>query len=352
MKSPSQLLITLLACVTLTSVAIAQDTVENYIKAYPNQEQVKMMKTWLAKNEKGTFKFTGLVDPTDDTVVTPQATVDYGYNWFSLSDGSAIIQTPRYDRFFSVSIFDMKHNIPAVIVNPDKPILLMRPGQPLPKGNYNIVELETDQGLVLTRMVVVNNMEEVRQLSKSIVMENGKGDMHRDVQRFSPEVEKLALAIIDAAIEHAPPSFSDTTFGKKSGDVGEISLAGGVKLGQLGTPPDTVRYGVIVSDANGKPFNGTDTYVLTIPAGINHDDGYYSVTVYGSDNQLLIPNDKKIYDRTTYSSKKNADGTYTVTLSPTGEGLNGIPTGKPFYGILRAYVPIQGADMTVKTVKQ
>lgn len=345
-------ILTICLTVLFSSISYAQDTIENYIKEYPNQEQVKMMETWLAKNEKGTFQFTGLVDPTDSTVVTPQATVDYGYNWFSLSDGIAIIKTPPYGRFFSVSIFDMKHNIPAVIVNPDKPILLMRPGQTLPQGDFNIVELETDQGLVLTRMVVVDNMDEVRQLSKLIVMEGGKGDTHRDVQRFSPEIEKSALAIISASIQHAPPSAVDTTFGKKSGDVGEISLAGGVMLGQLGTPSDTVRYGTIMADANGEPFNGRDTYVLTVPAGINYDDGYYSVTVYGSDNQLLIPNDKKIYDRTTYSSKKNADGTYTVTLSPTGEGLNGIPTGKPFYGILRAYVPVHGANLVVEVMKK
>ena len=88
--------------------------------------------------------------------------------------------------------------------------------------------------------------------------------------------------------------------------------------------------------------------MLTVPAGIVHNDGYFSITVYGSDNKLLIANDKKIYDRTRYSSEQNADGTYTVTLSPNGEGKNGIPTGKPFYAVLRAYVPVAGADITVK----
>jgi hypothetical protein len=113
----------------LSSSALAKDTIDEYIREYPNQQQVKMMTKWLDKNEKGTFQFSGLVDPTDDTVVTPQATVDYGYNWFSVSDGPAIVRTPKYDKFFSVSVFDMKHNTPAVIVNPDKPILIKRPGQ-------------------------------------------------------------------------------------------------------------------------------------------------------------------------------------------------------------------------------
>jgi hypothetical protein len=326
-----------------------RDMVENYIAEYPNQEQVKMMTAWLQDNEPGKFIFTGLVDPEDTTVVTPQATVNYGYNWFSLSDGPAIIQTPQYDKFFSVSIFDMLHNIPAVITNPDLPTLLIRPGQPMPMGEFNIVELETDQGLAFTRMVVVDNLDEVMELSKSIVMDGGDGDMTRAVYPFSPEIEKSALGIIEAAKNLINP---DVAFGKISGDVGDISLAAGVMLGQLGTPTDTARYGPILTDENGKPLNGTDTYVLTVPAGLVEDSGYMSVTVYGAENQLLIPNDQKRYDRTSFTAEPNADGTYTITLSPSGEGMNGIPTGKPFYAVLRAYVPVPGADMSVNVQTQ
>lgn len=333
-----------------SAVTNAQDTIENYIKEYPNQQQTLMMNKWLEKNEKGTFRFSGLVDPNNDTVITPQATVDYGYCWFSISDAPAIVRTPSYDKFFSVSIFDMKHNIPAVIVNPEKPIIIVRPDQQRPEGDFHVVTLETDQGLVFTRMLVLNNMDEVRTLSKSIKMEGGKGDMRRTVQRFSPRIEKQALHIIESVISGG--SNPDTSFGKVSGDVGMLSLAAGVFQGQLGTPSDTVRYGIAVTDISGAPLNGTDTYRVTVPAKINHPSGYFSVTAYGADNKLLIPNDKKIYDRTTYSSEQNDDGTYTVTLSPTGEGKNGIPTGKPFYIILRAYVPVAGADMTPKLEKQ
>ncbi len=323
-----------------------RDMIENYIREFPNQEQAEMMNAWLKEHDKGTFWFTGLVDPDDDTVITPQATVDYGYNWFSLSDGPAIVNTPQYDKFFSVSVFDMKHNVPAVIVNPGKPIVLMRPGQEKPSGDFHVVELETDQGLVFTRMVVVDNLQEVEGLRQYFSMEGGKGDMHREVYKFSPAIKKSALAMISHSLSYVNP---DVAFGEKSGDAGELSLAAGVMLGQLGTPADTVRYGLILADEHGKPFNDKDTYVLTVPAGIVHDNGYFSVTLYGSDNKLLIPNDRKVYDSTTYTAEKNSDGTYTVTLSPSGEGENGIPTGgKVFYGILRAYVPVKGADMTVR----
>ena len=334
----------------IVGTANARDTAEEYLREFPNQEQVKMMNAWLEKNEKGTFQFTGLVDPSDATVVTPQATVDYGYNWFSVSDGPAVVKTPKYDKFFSVSIFDMRHNIPAVIVNPDKPILIKRPGQEVPDGDFTVVELETDQGLVFTRMVVVGNMDEVRKLSKSIVMEGGKGDMNRNVQRFSAETEKNAHAVIDTLF---PIANADDAFGKVTGDVDFLVQSAGVKYGQLGTPSDTVRYAAITVDSSGQPLNGKDTYIVTVPAGLVKEDGYYSVTLYGNDNKLLIPNDKKVYDRTTYSSEPNDDGTYTLTLSPSGDGKNGIPTGgKDFYGVLRAYIPAPGAVMKVKVEKK
>jgi len=140
--------------------------------------------------------------------------------------------------------------------------------------------------------------------------------------------------------------------GKVSGDIGEISKAAGVLLGQLGTPTDTVRYAVVLTDSTGQPLRGDATYEVTVPAGIAEDDGYMSVTAYGVDNKLLIPNDKQIYDQTSYSAEQNAEGTYTVTLGPDGAGQNGIPTGKDFYLVLRAYVPVAGADMTMEVLKQ
>ncbi|NIA03400.1 MAG: DUF1214 domain-containing protein, partial [Nitrospirae bacterium] len=166
----------------------------------------------------------------------------------------------------------------------------------------------------------------------------------------SAEIEKNAHAVIDTLF---PIANADDAFGKVTGDVDFLYLAAGVKYGQLGTPSDTVRYAAITADSNGDPLNGKDTYIVTVPAGLVKEYGYYSVTLYGTDNKLLIPNDKKIYDRTTYSSKPNDDGSYTLTLSPSGDGKNGIPTGgKDFYGILRAYVPAPGADMKVKIEKK
>jgi hypothetical protein len=80
--------------------------------------------------------------------------------------------------------------------------------------------------------------------------------------------------------------------------------------------------------------------------------GCSSVTLYETNNKLLIPNDLKIDDRTTFSSEPNQDETTTITLSPNGSGKNGTPTGKDFYGILPAYVQAPDTILKVKIEKQ
>ena len=139
--------------------------------------------------------------------------------------------------------------------------------------------------------------------------------------------------MIDTVISYINP---DEALGRVSSDVSFLDLEPGVKLGQLGTPADTVRYATILVDDTGAPFRGDATYTLTVPSGLYKPGGYFSVTLYGTDNKLLIPNDLKIYDQITFSSEPNQDGTTTITLSPSGGGKNGIPTGKAFYGVRRA----------------
>ena len=321
--------------------AFAQDNVLEYIKDYPKLEQFRLMYAWLENNELGTLLFSGLSNAETKTK-NVQASVDYGSSWFSISDAPATINVPKYDRYFSVSVYDMKHNIRGVFVNPENPILLIRPGQKMPKGEFHAVELETDQGLIITRMVVANNMAKVEELRKSIVIEGGKGEIDYEAKEFSKKTIKWGNSLIDASIPYIKAIYP-----QKSGEVDPITLAAVVKRARHGVPAQAVKYSVIATDDKGQPFTGKDTYELTIPPNIVHKKGYMSITLYGVDNRLLIPNEKIVYDRTSYSSRQNDDGTYTVTLSPTGKGLNGIPTGKAFYAILRACVPIKDADMTV-----
>lgn len=90
----------------------------------------------------------------------------------------------------------MYHNVPAVIVNPTKPIVILRPGQTAPDMDVHIVKLETDQGLVFTRMLIVDNLDEVRALSKEIVMQGGNGDMRYPVAPVSKDLEAATEAYL------------------------------------------------------------------------------------------------------------------------------------------------------------
>ena len=344
-----KILLTFLSLFVLASgTANALDTIEAYLKEYPNQQQVIMMNKWLKKNEKGTFWFTGYVTPTDHTVITPQANVDYGYSWFSVSSGPAILSVPKYEQFFSVAIFDMRHNTPLVIRNPVKPILIIRPGQVPPKGDFTIVNLETDQGLVFTRMLISNNLDEIKKLRKDIRLKGGRGDMNRNVQKFSARIEQQAMAVVDALTPLVSP---DDMFSHTTGESGFISLATGVHIGQLGTPVGTVRYNVISKDSKDTFFSGKNNYVLTTPADMYEKGGYFSVTLYSKKTKLLMPNDKKIYARTSDNSKINKNGTYTISINPKGDGINGLPTaGEDFYLVIRAYVPTPDVDLFTATV--
>jgi hypothetical protein len=69
-------------------------------------------------------------------------------------------------------------------------------------------------------------------------------------------------------------------------------------IGQLGTPSDTVRYAATLTDELGQPFSAEVSYTLMVPPEIVQDSGYYSITVCGTDNKLLISNQQKVCDRT------------------------------------------------------
>ena len=74
-------------------------------------------------------------------------------------------------------------------------------------------------------------------------MQAGRGDRRREVKRVKPETEENAQAVIDTVITPFNP---EDTFGRLSDDVSFLSLASVVKIGQLGTTPDTVRCSTIL----------------------------------------------------------------------------------------------------------
>ena len=81
--------------------------------------------------------------------------------------------------------------------------------------------------------------------------------------------------------------------------------------------------------------------------------GYWSLTIYSSEDNYLIPNKANAYVINSYNAVQNDDGTVTIRINTNGEGDNALPTeGTPFYAVFRVYEPIEGLQFpTIEKVQ-
>ncbi|MEN8139469.1 MAG: DUF1214 domain-containing protein [Bacteroidota bacterium] len=322
-----------------TSTEVSETRISEFIHWYPAIEQAKMRDEWLKKNKPGEWQFTGMTTADDRIVVTPQADVNYGYSWFNISNEPVVINMPKYDKYYSLSVFDMNHFM-EVYVKPEKPVVIRLPHQKSPVENAYEIVLHTYQGLAFTRQVIVDNEKEVMNLAKRITLKGGGGDFPFIVPEFTEAEKAAGIKIISEYVKHLNPK---QVFGSMYEGVGDLDRAGGVLIGQLGTQYRYANYDLIFTDANGKELNASDSYEITVPKEglIKNSDGYWSLTVYNADDKYLIPNDKNKYNISSYTAKVNADGNYTLRINPKGEGENAVPTaGKKWYYVLRVYEPV------------
>ena len=103
-------------------------------------------------------------------------------------------------------------------------------------------------------------------------------------------------------------------------------------------------YSISIKDKDGQPFDGGETYRLTVPANAPVEQ-YWSVTAYDRQTHALIKN----VPRASRSSlipemQKNADGSvdiYFAPAAPAGKDPNWVPTdpGRKFELMARFYAP-------------
>jgi len=318
-----------------------------YIKWFPAIKQVEMRDNWLKEYKMGEWQFTGSVTAKDKTVVTPQSGVNYGYSWFNISNEPLVITMPKYDKYYSVSVFDMNHFM-EVRVMPKKPVVIRLPHQKSPiKDAYEIV-LQTYQGLILTRQVMVNNEQEVMNLAKNINLSGGGGNFPFIVPSFSQAVQDAGFKKIDDYVNQGTDTGKMFTSPYEGG--GDLDRAAGALGGQLGTQARYVQYGPMVFDQNKEPLSGKESYEIVVPKEglLRNDNGYWTLTIYSFADRFLIPNKKNIYDITSYNAKPNPDGTYTIRINPEGIDENAIPSkGVDFYGVFRVYEPVENVKFPV-----
>ncbi len=349
MRTIYLVLAVLMMVVTLHTMAEARQEVEGfsiseYIHWYPAMKQIEMRDIWLSKYKPGEWQITGLVTAEDRTVVTAQADVNYGYSWFNISNEPVAVTMPKYDKYYSLTVFDM-HHFMEVIVAPEKPVVVRLPHQKSPVEDAHEIVLQTNQGLAFTRQVVVNNEEEVLKLAEQIKIEGGGGTKPFIVPDFT-EAEKEAAEIIIKDYALKIPN-ARKLFGSTYEGVGDLDRCAGVFLGQLGTQSYIVDYAQYNVDQHGKALTGADSYEIVVPSKplIRNNKGYWNFTIYNMEDRYLIPNPENRYVISSYTAKKNSDGTATIRINPKGTGVNALPTmGKTFYGVFRVYEPAGGLE--------
>jgi hypothetical protein len=322
--------------------AMSQYRLADYIHWFPAIEQQRMMDAWLAENTIGSWTHTGRVTADERTVITPQADVNYGYCWFNISNGPMVIELPPYERYSSLSIFDMTHFIPAVFVAPSKPIVIRLPNQASPIADEHDVVLETTSGLAFLRMVIPEPSDQpgVMELTTQIRSSGGDGVVPFIVPDFTDAEREAALAVITPYAMGLKTG--NKVFGMRTQGIGDLDRCAGVLVGQLGIPAEYVQYVQYVTTEDGAALGGDGSYSITIDdEGLFRDDnGYWSVTIYNLEDRYLIPNPEDRYSITSYTAKPDADGTVTVRINRDGTGDNALPTmGKPIYAIMRVYQP-------------
>ena len=101
---------------------------------------------------------------------------------------------------------------------------------------------------------------------------------------------------------------------------------------------EAIYYGA-QTDNEGQPLRSSCDYRIE---GTDLDARWWSITAYGSD-QYLIPNQQNRWSFNGKNVKREADGSYVITLSSKPKGKNWLPSGNfdQVYLSIRLYNPAQ-----------
>lgn len=121
------------------------------------------------------------------------------------------------------------------------------------------------------------------------------------------------------------------------------------RIGIWANSPSEVVYFVSTRDAQGKPYNGSKTYLLDFPADALPQSvvaGYWSVILVDLLNFRVTPNELNRYNFNSYSDLKfEKDGSLRIYISATKpknvakSNWLPAPVGKMFSLTLRSYIP-------------
>ncbi len=173
-----------------------------------------------------------------------------------------------------------------------------------------------------------------------------------------------ARAALDAQLRKLVPEFEEYAL-TKSAPTRDHWTGGSPAVGQYGSDfwlrssvnyagiwannTNEVIYFVATRDADSKPLDGSNSYVMHFPANMLPDsavDAYWSVILVGVPDYRVVPNSLKRYNFNNHSPlQKEADGSLKIAIGPkpfaSVPDSNWLPSagGKPFSLTFRTYVP-------------
>ena len=174
---------------------------------------------------------------------------------------------------------------------------------------------------------------------------DARGQVDAQIRRLIPEFKEYALT-------KSAPTRNHWTGGSPAvGQYGsDFWLRGSVNYaGIWANNTDEVIYFAATRDADNKPLNGANSYIMHFPADKLPDsavDAYWSVILVGVPDYRVVPNPLKRYNFNNHSSlQKEADGSLKIAIGPKpvagAPESNWLPSAdsKPFSLTFRAYVP-------------
>src|SRR5262249_37620479 len=168
--------------------------------------------------------------------------------------------------------------------------------------------------------------------------------MTEAAQKIGHMLEKLPLGAVLPGAALPPP-----TIGNSGKDYATRAFIARVGL-TANTPYEAVYWGNNL-DTEGRPLLGDNKYEMRFKQEIPYiKPGFWSLTLYASDNNYTVPNPINRYMLGSDSPlKKNSDGSFTIYVQSTNPGpdkeSNWLPSppGRRFYLIPRAYAPAPAA---------
>jgi len=297
----------------------------------------------MAGNENGKMQFIpNVADHESRFVVRPNSDTLYGFAFYEIGTGYLIVNMPKVDRYQILTIWDIDHYITATHVGgDDKPFVVVKEGNPIPEGDYNVVITKTDRTIVQHRTLLMGagDLEAAQTLAAGITVT--KVGTPAEVEGPYPFIlsENKLKEMDDFFNSRLGTIPWDNTIGYADNkNLDPMNVAQGVYEGLGMLAPNDARYAVVDTDADGNELKENQKYTLTVPADIPVEY-FWSATVYDG-NGFFVANEEKVYLANSTFADQNSDGSITVTFGNCEvKSVNCIPTTKDWNMTWRYYGP-------------